>query len=193
MQRRQLIKVGLIGAAVLGTVSLFTARPWEPSAAANGATDASAPPPVPPQPHTLLAWSHEAQALIGAVALVVLGPACTGSEQDRQRAVEGVKVAVSRLSPSAQREVGELLSLLTFAPARALAAGIWTDWQHACGPDVAAFLQRWRTSRLGLLQSGYHALHDLILGSWYADPQSWAGIGYPGPPLVGTPLDRGAA
>ena len=122
---------------------------------------------------------------MSAVARVVLGPACSESAEARQRALEGVKVAVSRLSPAAQGEVADLLGLLTFAPTRGLAAGIWTDWREARDEDVAAFLQRWRHSRIGLLQSGYHALHDLVVGSWYADPATWNDIGYPGPPQIG--------
>jgi len=92
---------------------------------------------------------------------------------------------VAQLSPAAQREVGELLSLLTLAPTRGLATGVWSDWAEASVQDVTAFLERWRHSRIGLLQSGYHALHDLVLGAWYADPQSWPSIGYAGPPALG--------
>lgn len=176
MNRRQLLKVGVLGAAVLGTVSLVAAPAWRSKA------DHGAAPPTPPPP---LAWSPEAEALIAAVAMVLLGPACAGSLQDRQRAVTGVKTAVSRLSPAAQSEVGELLTLLTFAPARSLVAGVWTNWDAASAQAITGFLQRWRHSRLALLQSGYHALHDLVLGSWYADPQTWASIGYPGPPAMG--------
>ena len=54
-------------------------------------------------------------------------------------------------------------------------------WSKAKREDVAAFLQSWRVHRLMMLQSAYHALHDLILGGWYADESTWAGIGYPGP------------
>lgn len=43
--------------------------------------------------------------------------------------------------------------------------------------------------RFDLLKSGYAALHDLILGTWYAQPESWAAIGYPGPPLPGPMRD----
>jgi hypothetical protein len=32
-----------------------------------------------------------------------------------------------------------------------------------------------------MLQTAYHALHDLVLGAWYADPSSWTAVGYPGP------------
>ena len=47
-----------------------------------------------------------------------------------------------------------------------------------------SFLRRWQHSRLDLLKSGYQALHDLVLGAWYADPQSWAAIGYRSSVLV---------
>ena len=47
--------------------------------------------------------------------------------------------------------------------------------------QVSAFLQDWRLHRLGLLRTAYHALHDLVLGAWYAQPASWEAIGYPGP------------
>ena len=58
-----------------------------------------------------------------------------------------------------------------------------TAWADATPAQVAAFLQDWRVSRVGLLRSAYGAMHDLVLGAWYADPSSWAAIGYPGPML----------
>ena len=54
------------------------------------------------------------------------------------------------------------------------------DMAHQGGASVeqvAVFLHDWRFHRLGMLQSAYHALHDLIIGSWYADPSSWAASG----------------
>ncbi len=47
-----------------------------------------------------------------------------------------------------------------------------------------AFLERWRWSRIALLQSGYFALHDLVLGAWYANESAWGMLGYAGPPNV---------
>jgi hypothetical protein len=99
-------------------------------------------------------------------------------------AVNGVAIAVASLGASAQEEVAELFALLMFAPTRITVAGVLYPWDETSEADVAAFLTRWRTSRLGLLQSGYLALHDLVLGAWYADPAHWAAIGYPGPPLL---------
>ena len=78
----------------------------------------------------------------------------------------------------------DFLLALAAAPSRLLLAGLSVPWNEA-GPDaVAATLQRWRMHRLSLLQLAYHALHDLILGTAYADEARWAAIGYPGPPAL---------
>lgn len=78
-----------------------------------------------------------------------------------------------------RHEIGELFMLLDSAPGRWL-AGVG-DWDAARADEVAAFLQRWRTHRIELFRAGYQALHDLVLAPWYAEPSTWAGIGYPGP------------
>ena len=96
----------------------------------------------------------------------------------------GVGVAIAGLSAAAQQELSELFTLLGFAPARVLLAGLWPSWEAASVDEVAAFLQGWRTSRLGLLRSAYAALHDLVLGAWYGTPDTWEAIGYPGPPEI---------
>jgi hypothetical protein len=100
------------------------------------------------------------------------------------KTADGVGVAIAGLSASAQREIAELFGLLGVAPARMLVAGVWPSWENASAADIAAFLERWRTSRFALLRSAYAALHDLVLGAWYGDAGSWAAIGYPGPPEV---------
>jgi hypothetical protein len=74
--------------------------------------------------------------------------------------------------------------LLVVAPARLVIAGVRRPWREASPAEVAEFLESWRKSRIGLLQTGYAALHDLTFGAWYAQPDGWAAIGYPGPPEV---------
>jgi hypothetical protein len=91
---------------------------------------------------------------------------------------------VAGLPPHLQKELGDLFMLLTFAPTRWLVAGVTRSWPEASQDEITAFLQGWRTSWFTLLQSGYHALHELIMASWYARPDSWPALRYPGPPLV---------
>lgn len=100
------------------------------------------------------------------------------------RTIAGVDKAIAGLSLATQKEIGELFDLLAFAPTRMLAAGIWSSWEQTKPEAIGEFLESWRHSRFDLLKSGYAALHDLIFGAWYARPDTWTAIGYPGPPKV---------
>ncbi len=49
-------------------------------------------------------------------------------------------------------------------------------------------LAAWAGSRLPLRRTGFRALKRLVYASYYASPETWSAIGYPGPPLrVDTP------
>ncbi len=126
--------------------------------------------------------------VLSALIPVMLAGALTTQPEDASRQINrtlsGVEAAINGLSLAAQAEIGELFDLLTFPLTRMLAAGLWSPWKDATPASLNAFLESWRHSRFDLLKSGYAALHDLILGTWYAQPESWAVIGYPGPPML---------
>jgi len=121
-------------------------------------------------------------ALVPAILAGVLPEAGEARRKAIVQTVEGVGVAIGGLSAAAQKELAELFTLLSIAPARVLLAGLWPRWEDASPAEIAAFLQGWRMSRLELLRSAYAALHDLVLGAWYGNPDAWGDIGYPGPP-----------
>jgi len=100
------------------------------------------------------------------------------------RTIAGVEKAIAGLSLATQKEIGELFDLLSFAPTRMIVAGVWSPWPEATPEAIGKFLESWRHSRFDLLKSGYAGLHDLIFGAWYARPDTWAAIDYPGPPKV---------
>ena len=91
---------------------------------------------------------------------------------------------VAGLSPAVQREVDQLFSILRLAPVRFAFTGLWSPVEESSAEEIAAFLQRWRTSRFDIQRAGYQAMTQLVQASWYDNPQSWAQIGYPGPPAV---------
>lgn len=161
--RRTFIKTGLAGGTLL---------------ACAGWLNAAGPRVLKPDEREMLA----------AIASVLLAGALPVDAAARQQAVartvDGIATAVAGLSAATQKEVGELFGLLVLAPARYLLAGVAAPWREAAPGEIADFLESWRNSRLGLLQSGYLALHDLTFGAWYARPENWASIGYPGPPEV---------
>lgn len=169
--RRRWLKVGLLGGGVLAAAGLADA--WHSRQLMSLAREGRLPRPQP--------WPHGAEQVVGALAPVVLDGVCS-SPAACQAVVQGVREAILRLSPAAQHDLGQLLSLLALAPFRGPTTGIWHSWEEATPQEIEAFLQRWRSSGLSLLQAGYHALHDLILAAWYSDPASWPALGYPGPP-----------
>jgi hypothetical protein len=164
--RREFLRAGLIGSALLGVIRLLPAR-----AAAGAATGLSV----------------EQRAVLAAIVPVLLAGALPEGGQRAEAVgavVDGVEQAVSGLPPHLRRELDQLFMLLTFGPTRWLVAGVGAPWQRATAAEIAEFLESWRTSWLVLLQSGYHALHELIMAAWYARPESWPALRYPGPPAL---------
>jgi hypothetical protein len=165
--RRSFLKIGVAGAITL---------------AAGGAIYRLAHPPAADTPFKL---DGPARAVLAAVIPAMLDGVLPAEPAARAAAIEDAtartQAAILGLPLATQKEVRDLFGLLALAPARRWLAGVSGSWEQADPQQVAAFLQSWRTHRLGLQQTGYMALHDLILGPWYAEPSAWQAIGYPGP------------
>ena len=170
MSRRTLLKTGVAGGAalILGRW-LYTAT--TPRAAPEAALQDSA------------------RSILAAIIPVLLDGALPGGTEIPAALAEtlvGVEQTIAGLPPATRDELAELFSLLDFAPARCLLAGVWAPWPQAPGEAIAAFLTRWRDSRFALLRSAYGALHQIVLAAWYANPRSWPALGYAGPPALST-------
>lgn len=161
MERRTFIRLSLLGAAVLGAgaVALRIAGRSSP-AQARADAEAVLRGVVP----ALLAGVLPLEADARAVA--------------EREALARTLAAIDGLPHVTRGELDQLFGLLASHPGRWLAG---LDWADATPDQVALFLQRWRTSSFDLFVIGYQAMHDLVLGSWYADPSSWDAISYPGP------------
>jgi len=167
--RRRFLKFGAAGALLLAAAGAARAQPGY---RAPGGSD------------TLQVLREADREVLAAITLAILaGTGATGP--GLAAAVGSVERAVAGLPPHLQEEVGQLLALLASWPGRRWVAGVGVPWRQASVAEVSGFLERWRFSRWALLQQGYHALHDLVLAAWYARPDSWPAIGYPGPPEVG--------
>jgi hypothetical protein len=158
ISRRRFLQTGVGGAALLASAGWVT-HSWR---ALN--LDAMRP----------LILSHISQAMLESVIAPNDTPAL-------QRSAQATLSAISTLPLYAQKELNQLFSLLAWQPTCWLLTGV-RDWNRVEPAQVEKFLTRWRHHDWRLLQSAYQALHDLTLGSWYAQPTSWRSIGYPGPP-----------
>jgi hypothetical protein len=171
--RRQFLKAGLAAGIVLAGAG------WIASRRGRGRAKG-------------LRWLDERSAVIvTALVPVVLDGALPDAPAARQDAVrevvEAFDRAVSGLSPAVQEEIAQLFSLLAIAAGRFIVAGVRSSWPEATPEEIAAFLDRWRTSRFALLRSGYQALTQLVQAAWYGNARAWERIGYPGPPSLGAP------
>jgi hypothetical protein len=122
--------------------------------------------------------------VFGAVTRAFLDAVLPAEPARRNAAVEGaldrIDGLVANLPDHAQAELSQLLALLASAPGRRWLAGIATAWPDAAVQDVQQGLQSMRTSGLMLKQQAYHALHDIVAGAYFAEPATWALMGYPG-------------
>jgi choline dehydrogenase-like flavoprotein len=170
--RRQFLKVGVAGAAVLLAVRALEQPLAAPAARHRVLDPASA-------------------RIVAALAPVVLSGALPASDPARARAVREVVDAFDRavagLAPDVQDDISRLLGLLRFAPSRVALTGLWARLDEARPDAIARFLSDWRASRFDLLRAGYQALAQLLNAAWYGNDAAWSAIGYPGPPA----LDQG--
>ena len=167
LSRRSLLKLGLATGTVL-TVSSFGAGlsgcSRRPAAAAAG-----------------LRCLRDADVELFRAVLPVMLAGSLPAEAPLDGLLARIDDAVLRLGAPAQREVFKLFDLLHLRPTRWLTTGIAEPWREASPQQVAAFLERWRDSRVGLFNAGYLAFNKLCCTAHYSQPEGWVQMGYPGP------------
>lgn len=168
--RRRLLKYGLAGAVVLAAVPLVVNR--EGKKRAEGFAHLREP--------DVELW----RAIIPAMLAGTLPADAAARAPLVEEIVRRIDLGIELLRPSLRQATFELLDFVELAPPRGLSGGFWGEWRDATVEDATTVLESWSTSRLQLLRACYRSLHDFVMGSWYAMPQSWAAVGYPGPPQI---------
>lgn len=165
MQRRTLLKLGVVSGAVLalGGGALALLRPgWVEGR-----------------------FTPAGRELFAAVARSVLEGMLPEPPVERQAALNAhldrLQATIAGLPAPVQAELAELSALLLHPAGRLALTGLGSDWPQADTAALRAALQGLRDSRLALKQQAYHALRDLTNGAYFSDPSTWRAIGYPGP------------
>ncbi|MFZ1499614.1 MAG: hypothetical protein WAT33_07285 [Giesbergeria sp.] len=168
MQRRSLLKLGLVSGAVLA-VAGGAAVLWRPGIA-QGRLTASA------------------REVFASLGYAILQGTLPSEPPARAQAVEGmverVDVLLQKLPPHVQAELSQLLGLLCTAPGRLGLAGLVPAWADASEAQVQAALEGMRQSGLALRQQAYLGLHEIVGGAYFSDESTWASVGYPGPSIL---------
>lgn len=169
--RRGFLKLGLMGTAVLATAGVTASL-----------TQCSASGPAP----GLAVLRETDLPFLRTVLPVLLEGAAPAEEMAAvvQTTIEQLDYTLHRFSPAQRDMTLQLFDLLALPVTRGPLTGIWGRWESAGTEAVRSFLDRWEHSRIGLLRQGHAALLQLLLVAWYGSPQSWAHVGYPGPPRL---------
>lgn len=132
---------------------------------------------------------EEYSVLAAAAARIVPGDAAQPPwpSADTLDCAGKIDALMARVHPDVGRDFRRLLRLLESSAFGALQAGSPRPFTQAAPAEQDARLEAWRTSRLDLLRSGYQAVKRLADASYYASPETYALVGYPGPPDVPQP------
>lgn len=165
MQRRSLLKLGLVSGAVLAVAggAAVLLRPG----LEKGRLTASA------------------RGLFTSLGRAILQGTLPAEAQARSRAledmVERIDALAANLPPAVQAELSQLVGLLCTTPGRLGLAGLSLGWADATEAQVQAALEGMRFSSLALRQQAYQALHEIVGGAYLSDESTWVAVGYPGP------------
>ena len=170
MERRTLLKLGLVGAPLLalGGISLW------PSLRER----------LPRRPLLVL---DEARfpVMAAAAARIVTSP-----KSDPIELAHKVDEALSRVSREAGADFNKLLGLLESGLAGLLLDGRPRPFTRLDGAGQDAALAAFRDSRLAVRRTGYQALRKLCVANFFASEAAWAEVGYPGPPELVPPAPK---
>lgn len=170
--RRTLLKAGLASPVILSTL---------------GATSGCASKPPSPMRKARLKVLREKDAVIlTALFPVILAGNFPRQEPDKsaraELLIQHMDGFLARSSHFNHAALHELFDLLSFAPTRIAAAGMWRDWSVASEDELNDFLINWRDSRFNLLRMGYCQITQLTATVYYTLPESWTNGVYPGSP-----------
>lgn len=164
--RRQLLKTGLVGGALLWASGSWVSRaPIDPASP----------------------WTAQRTLALRRVASAIIGDALPEGPIRQARldtSVAGIQFAVSSLPPALRDEFSDLLNLMTLQLTRWLLLRLPADWDAVSDADIRTWLARWQASPVALFQSASQALIQLVHGAWYGQAANWEQAGYPGPPLA---------
>lgn len=183
LDRRSFLRTGLGGALFLGTVSVTAGLSGCATAPAGRLGAVATRMDARYQFQFLSADDIE---LLEALLPAILGSALPAQANNRRIAIAGtverIDMGIHKFGPANQKELRQLFDLLNFGLTRVTIARVWPAWRDATTEQADAFLQRWRSSSIGLFNSGYMALTKISNVAFYGYQENWQLSGYPGPP-----------
>jgi hypothetical protein len=172
MDRRSFLKLGFASSAALTAVGA--------TATLSGCSETL------PVNGNWRALKEKDRIMLAAIAPGMLKGSFPEDPKDQQAANHKILTVIDsvifNLGPYNAKQMSDLFMLLTFTPTRGLTTGVWSKWEDASEPEIENFIVKWRESSLGLFNLGFNGISQLLIAAWYGQKETWAAIGYPGPP-----------
>jgi len=177
LKRRSFIKKGFWGTALFGIEPCLSLANPKPQSAKNSSEE-----------NSFLFLDEKDTLFFRAITPVILGRVSDKDQWPPESVVsdviKGVDTAILNLPKSTQEDLSTVFNLLAFRPTRFVMTGVWSSWEAATYDSLNDAMDSWSGTGIQLWRSAYEGIRKLILASWYATPNSWQGIGYPGPPKI---------
>ncbi len=172
LTRRLLLKRGLFGSALLllGGAGLAI-RP--------GRTVESKGP--------LKFFTPAEYATFSSLAARVVPPRDGWLSTREAQVAEKADALLATVDPGVGTELKQLLGLFDNALAGLLFDLSATPFSLREPDEQDLALSNWQNSRLALRRTGFKALKNLACACYYGSPETWAHVGYKGPPELGLP------
>lgn len=172
--RRGFLKRGVVGGAVLalgGGTALFLrpGKEW----------------PLPAE--GLLALSPREYAVVMALAERMMPVSGDYPTIDKMQVGLNADRILTKVDETALKEMKQLLNLFENALPNFLFGLRITPFTQMAAADQDAVLAEWMRSGLEVRRTGYTALRGLVLAAYFVKHETWAAVGYPGPPRLHDP------
>ena len=184
MDRRSFLRTGMGGALFLGTVSAtagLSGCATTPAGQAYSQVEGDLN-----SGYNFGFLTNDDIELFEALLPALVGPALPEAPEKRRvyiaETIQRIDAGIVQFGPANQKELRGLFDLLNFGFTRVTVARVWPSWKNADTATVDAFLERWRTSSIGLFNNGYIALTKISNVAFYGHQDHWHVSGYPGPP-----------
>ncbi len=168
LSRRQFIRLGLVGGAVIASGATLSGL----SGCSRRADPAEGFRHLRPADLALLA----------PLVPVLLAGAFEMNDASVRKALQGMDTLLDYGAPGARADVFELLDFLQLAPARWFLTGSWQSFETMDEAQAREAVAHWAGRDRGLSRLALRALAAPLQWAWYMTPEGSRASGYPGPP-----------
>ncbi len=104
-------------------------------------------------------------------------------KQKIKQVIDGMRIAMKRLPPHTLKELEDLFGLLTNRLTMLAYTGSFSYLNEMPTVQAMKLIEGWRTSYIGLLNTAYEGLKELLVASFYGNPENWTVLNYNKPDL----------